>query len=108
MQPCSVPKKITLLDPFQDNPFRVASGRAPLKPPGAESTIGRRASALRSAIVDYHGAGKRAAVRAFALIRPGVESPCKTVLRLLIVGAGLPEHQPGVESNPPRVGPIGP
>jgi hypothetical protein len=42
-------------------------------------------------------AGVRLARRAVALLRPGVESPAETRLRLLLVGAGLPEPICGFE-----------
>ena len=43
------------------------------------------------AAASYDGRGARLARRAAALVRPGVDSPTETRLRLLIVLAGLPE-----------------
>jgi hypothetical protein len=46
---------------------------------------------LRERVELYRGRGKSAAVRAVELIRHGAESRPETLLRLAIVGAGLPE-----------------
>ncbi|WP_133161226.1 endonuclease domain-containing protein [Microterricola pindariensis] len=46
---------------------------------------------LAARLALYRGRGKRAAVRALARVRAGAESRPETLLRLLLVDAGLPE-----------------
>lgn len=46
---------------------------------------------LRRAVSSMHGRGNRIAQRAAQLVRPAVDSPNETRLRLLLVLAGLPE-----------------
>ena len=53
--------------------------------------------ALRSAAAASHGRGVVRARAAAALVREGVESPKETVLRLLLVRAGIPEPVCGYE-----------
>lgn len=70
-----------ILDPRYPDP----SGRRPV------ATIASLAAAL-----DRLGTrGRRAALRALARLRLGVESPMETLLRLLLVDAGLPEPRCG-------------
>ncbi len=45
----------------------------------------------------FRGRGKTTASRALALVRPGVESRPETLVRLALVGAGLPEPEVNVE-----------
>lgn len=49
--------------------------------------------ALAEALEAFRGRGKRAAVAAVARVRAGAESRPETLLRLLLVDAGLPEPQ---------------
>lgn len=56
-----------------------------------------RLDELRGALAAHSGNHVRAARRAAALVREGVESRPETLLRLLIVDAGLPEPECGVE-----------
>lgn len=48
-------------------------------------------AALAVQLAGYRGRGKRAAAAALSLVRPGAESRPETLLRLLLVDAGLPE-----------------
>jgi len=54
------------------------------------------AEQLRRAAEQWHGAGRKLACRAAALVRAGVDSAMETRLRLLIVFAGLPEPKVNV------------
>ncbi len=49
---------------------------------------------LTERLAAYRGRGKRAAVQALARVRAGAESRPETLLRLLLVDAGLPEPLP--------------
>ncbi len=52
-----------------------------------------RFAALRERVDRFHGRGKRRAAAALELIRPGAESRPETLLRLALVGSGLPEPE---------------
>jgi len=56
---------------------------------------------LRAGVVAARGRGIRAARAAADLVRPGVESPRETALRLLLVRSGLPEPICGFELRAP-------
>ncbi len=53
--------------------------------------------ALTERVEWYRGPGKRRAAQALTLIRPGAASRPETLLRLMLVGAGLPEPALNVE-----------
>ncbi|MEI5584132.1 MULTISPECIES: endonuclease domain-containing protein [unclassified Agromyces] len=53
-------------------------------------------SELAAALRDFRGRGRRALVAALELTRPGAESRPETLLRLLLVRAGLPEPEVNV------------
>ncbi|HWL01973.1 MAG TPA: hypothetical protein VNQ52_06325 [Microbacteriaceae bacterium] len=55
-----------------------------------------------AAAIGSHAKGAPAARRAIARVRPGVESPQESRLRLLLTGAGLPEPVCGYELRGPR------
>ena len=54
-------------------------------------------NALNSRIQSYRGRGKRRALRAAELIRPGTESRPESLVRLVLVAAGLPEPEVQVD-----------
>lgn len=71
-----------------------------IRPHITHGDLGARLAASR-------GHGVRAARRAFALARPGVESPMETRLRLLLGSAGVPEPVCGYELTRPDGSTVG-
>ena len=62
---------------------------------------------LRERVVAFHGRGASAAASAILQVREGVESRPETILRLVLVRAGLPEPEIGVDiydANGTRLG----
>jgi hypothetical protein len=57
---------------------------------------------LAGRLVGYHGRGRRAAALAAERVRPGVDSPQETRLRLLLADGGLPEPLTDVEVRDAR------
>jgi hypothetical protein len=82
-----------VLDPRVLDPLDV-------RPHTTRDELGRRLAELR-------GLGVRAARRAHALSREGVESPMETRLRLLLLRAGIPEPVCGFELTRPGRPPVG-